>query len=153
MVSDSPSGESRESGEKPPPRSYSEVFWEQFPAYLAMGMSSDEYWNGDSALTIAYRKAEKIKNDRLNEQLWLQGMYIYEALCDASPLFRSFGKKGAKAHEYAKEPYSLTKKDKEDRQERDERAIYEKGMARVEAFLKRTDPKAEAEVRKDAHDS
>lgn len=34
-------------------------------------------------------------------------MYIYEAICDASPLFHAFAKKGTKAHPYRDRPYPL----------------------------------------------
>lgn len=34
-------------------------------------------------------------------------MYIYEAFCDASPLFHDFAKKGTKAHPYRDKPYPL----------------------------------------------
>ena len=71
-------------------------------------MTNDEFWRGDPALVKAYRKAEELRRDRINQEQWWQGMYIYEALCDVSPLFRSFGKKGAKAVPYPKKPYDIT---------------------------------------------
>ena len=77
------------------------------PYYLSIGMSADEFWRGDSTLVKAYQKAEELRKDRKNQELWWQGMYIYDALCAASPLFRAFGKKGAKAAPYAKEPYNI----------------------------------------------
>lgn len=51
----------------------------------------------------------------------MQGMYFYEALCDASPLFRFSIKKGVvKPEPYAKEPYPITA---EEVRERELRAI------------------------------
>jgi hypothetical protein len=38
-------------------------------------------------------------------------MYVYEALCDASPLLQAFAKKGTKAHPYVDHPYSITSED------------------------------------------
>ena len=59
---------------------YTEKFYECFPYYLSIGMTPEQYWDGDPTLTKYYRKADEIKKERLNEELWLQGMYIYEAL-------------------------------------------------------------------------
>lgn len=53
-------------------------------------------------------------------------MYIYEALCNVSPLFRAFGKKGAKALPYPKEPYDITPPKKRDKA--DERSVEKKKM-------------------------
>ena len=70
-------------------------------------MSYDEYWNGDVWAVVAYNKAEKRRKERKNQELHLQGMYFYEALCDASPILHAFAKKGTKAHPYRTEPYKL----------------------------------------------
>ena len=72
-----------------PKRTISEVFWEAFPAYLAMGMSSDEYWNGDAQACVAYRKAYKEKLQLQDAMLWRQGLYVYHALCCVAPYFNS----------------------------------------------------------------
>ncbi len=60
-----------------------------------------------------YQEAEKKRVERDNWMAWMQGMYIYEALCDASPIFRDFGKKGTKAVPFRNEPYKLFKDDEE----------------------------------------
>ena len=75
---------------------YGEVFNTHFPYYLSIGMTEEQYWDGDPELVKYYRKAEEIRNEKRNQELWLQGMYIYEALCDASPIFHAFAKKGTK---------------------------------------------------------
>ena len=74
-------------------------------------MTPEQYWDGDPALTRYYRQADEIRRKRKNEELWLQGMYIYEALCDVSPILHAFAKKGTKANPYADHPYSITKSD------------------------------------------
>ena len=84
-------------------------------------MTADQYWDGDPALPKYYRKAYELQRKRRNEELWLQGMYIYEALCDVSPLLQAFAKKGTKAHPYPDHPYSLTKEDREEEQKQKER--------------------------------
>ena len=62
-----------------------------------MGMSPDDYWHGDPALLKAYRKMDEIRRERENEMLWLQGMYIYEAIGDLAPILHAFAKKGTDA--------------------------------------------------------
>lgn len=79
-------------------------------------MTYEQYWYGDVWMVEAYRNADKFKKQRTNEQLWIQGMYIYEAICDASPLFHVLVKK-AKAIPYRSEPYPLFKDEKSEVQE------------------------------------
>lgn len=70
-------------------------------------MTPKEYWEGDGDLPKYYRKAEELRQERINWQLHLQGMYVYEAICDASPLFQTFAKKGTKAIPYRSVPYGV----------------------------------------------
>ena len=87
-----------------------EIFLKVFPAYNAMGMSYDEFYNQDHELVIAYREAFKIKQKQINEQLWLQGLYVYHAFCDVAPLLIPFNKH-PKAEPYLKEPIPLYDED------------------------------------------
>ena len=89
---------------------YTEQFYEVFPYYLSIGMTYEQFWEGDPELVKYYRKAEELKNDKKNQELWLQGMYIYEALCDVAPILHSMAKKGTKARPYPERPYALTEK-------------------------------------------
>lgn len=117
---------------------YTERFYEAFPYYLAMGMSAEQFWDGDPDLARYYRKAEEIRNERRNQELWLQGLYIYEALCDASPIFHSFAKKGTKPHPYAERPYSLTDKERKKEQKAKEQSMRDKGKRYMEAIMLQT---------------
>jgi hypothetical protein len=115
---------------------YTERFYEQFPYYLSIGMTPDQYWNGDPALAKSYRKADEISLDRRNQELWLQGMYIYEAICDASPILHAFAKKGTKPLPYPEKPYAITEKQREKNSQSKEKAISDKGKKMMEAFMK-----------------
>ena len=99
-----------------------------------MGMSPTDYWEGDPCLVKAYRKAWELKARERNREMWLQGLYIYEALCDVSPILHAFAKNGTKPKEYLKEPIALTEKEVRERKERDERERYEKLKAHVLAW-------------------
>ena len=99
-------------------KSYTKTFYEAFPFYLSVGMTPEQYWDGDPTLARHYRKAEEMRQKRKNEELWLQGMYIYEALCDVSPIFHAFAKRGTKPTPYPDHPYSITNKEREAEKER-----------------------------------
>jgi hypothetical protein len=99
-------------------KSYTKLFYEIFPFYLSIGMTPEQYWDGDATLARYYRKAEELRRKRKNEELWLQGMYIYEALCDVSPVLNAFAKKGTKPNPYSDHPYSITNKEREAEKER-----------------------------------
>lgn len=88
------------------------------PQYLAIGMTADEYWNGDPDLVKAYRKAEQIRLERQNYESWVQGAYIYEALCDAAPVFRDFVKNGTKPRPYRDKPFDFNTKPKTENQKK-----------------------------------
>ena len=105
---------------------------------MSIGMTYDEFWNQDVKLVEVYRKAMELRDKRRNQELWLQGMYIYEALCDASPLFRFSMKKGVvKPEPYAKEPYPITAAEVREREERDARVKEERLKAEFAAFAER----------------
>lgn len=114
---------------------YTEKFYEMFPYYLSIGMTYEQYWEGDSTLVRYYRKAEEMRNDRRNQELWLQGMYVYEAICDVSPILHAFAKKGSKPHPYPTKPYAISEKQIRKEREEKERAIAAKGKRFMEAIM------------------
>ena len=108
---------------------YTERFYEQFPYYLSIGMTPEQYWDGDPYLARAFRKADELRMERKNQELWLQGMYIYEAICDASPILHDFAKKGTK-------PYPITEKQHRRNTVDKEKEKFDKGKKLMEAFMK-----------------
>jgi hypothetical protein len=116
------------------------------PHYLAMGMTYEQFWDGDVTAHKAFREAEKIRLQRNNQMLWLQGAYIYEALLDVTPYLKAFSKGRPKP--YAKEPYDLFKEQREEREAREERERYERIKANVAAFAKAQKEKREKESEK-----
>ena len=92
-----------------------------FPAYLAMGMTYELFWLGDPNLVKAYRAADRIRRRRRNEELWLEGIYMVEAL--SSTVGNMFAK-GAK-HQYPTEPFPITLEEQQERKEREQRARME----------------------------
>lgn len=72
---------------------------------MAMGMTYDEFWHGNYAKLEYYRKAYEAKRETANYDAWLQGAYVYDALCMVSPILHAFAKSGAKPVPYHKKPY------------------------------------------------
>lgn len=86
-----------------------EYFKEMCPFFISIGMTYEQFWYDDMSIAQAYLKAYEIKQEREIEvdqwNIWKQGMYIYEALCDVSPVLHAFSKKGTKPLPYPSAPY------------------------------------------------
>jgi hypothetical protein len=120
--------------ETAPQLSYTEQFYNCFPFYLSIGMTYDQYWNSDCLLVKYYREAFDIRKKRENESLWLQGAYIYDALCAVSPVLHAFAKAGTKPQPYLDAPYPLTKKESEDIEASKRKADRQRARAIFEAW-------------------
>ena len=123
-----------------------EIFEEAFPFYLAIGMSYAEYWEGDPKLAQYYRKAYRIKQEEINNNAWLQGMYIYDAVSTAlHNALRGFGKQKPPAKDYAKQPYELNNKVKTEAEKAKEVEIeQEKAAAWMENFVRTNQGKSQS---------
>lgn len=86
-------------------------------------------------LTRYYRKADVLRRKRENEDRWLQGMYIYEALCDVAPVLHAFAKKGTKPTPYPDHPYALTVNDRAEEKKLKEKREREKARQYMEAKM------------------
>ena len=117
-----------------PSFTYTEKFYELFPYYLSIGMTPEQYWESDCTLVKYYRKAEELRNEKRNQELWLQGMYIYEAICDVAPILHAFAKKGTKPTPYSTKPYPLNDKQSKRDEEEKQRKLTEKGKKFMEAM-------------------
>ncbi|MFA5675457.1 MAG: hypothetical protein WDA65_02945 [Christensenellales bacterium] len=84
---------------------FAELADELCPAYMSMGVPYNEYWHGDYSQLAYYEKAFEMKRERVNHDAWLQGAYVYDALCFVSPILHAFAKAGTKPIPYHKNPY------------------------------------------------
>lgn len=104
-------------------------------------MTEEQYWDKDCCLVKFYREADKLRKERMNQELWLQGMYFYDALSRVSPILRAFGKKGTKPQPYVEEPYPITKQRMEETTTKNEHAKYEKGLRYMQTLKMQSDKK------------
>lgn len=93
---------------------------------MAMGMSYDDYWHGDYTALPYYRKAYALKRQEANEKLWLQGIYIMNAIGCMIP------KTDIK---YPEEPYALTQKEKDEQAERRRKKEIEDARSYMETMM------------------
>jgi len=118
------------------------IFDKAFPTYLAMGMTYDEFYNKDHTLAIAYRKAFDMKRDQANSDMWLQGVYVYEAIARVAPLLVPFAKH-PKAEPYLEKPFPIRKVNSEPagKEAAESNAVNDKGMAYMFAQMMKINSK------------
>lgn len=121
------------------PHTYTEIFEEHLPYYLSIGMTWDEYWNGDNQMPKYFRKADRMKRQRDNQKLWMLGAYVYEAIYDLVPVLRfSMSKQAVKPLPYMERPFPLDQKEIEEQREEEERKRAAEIKAKISAWQKRT---------------
>lgn len=92
-------------------------------------MTYEQYWNGDVQMAETFLEADRLRQQRQNNEAWLQGMYFYDGLCCA--LSSAFGKKGHKARSYPAKPYALADEKQEQKETQDE-----KERLRAEVYMR-----------------
>lgn len=98
-----------EEGSKVERTSLTELFEKNCPIYMSYGMTYNEFWYGSAYMVSFYRESYKLKLKQQDENNWMQGMYVYEALCKVSPVLHAFSKKGTKPLPYAEKPFLMDK--------------------------------------------
>lgn len=139
-------------------RSFGEVFDEMFPHYLVMGMTPEQYWDGENWLKKAFRKAYQIRmenEERITDRnMWMMGLYVRDALHSVLLLVNGFVPKGAEVGKYPEKPRleeaeaqrrEENKKKKEEEQQRLAMAMLQAQFAR---FNKRFEEKHSQEPQK-----
>lgn len=81
--------------------SYTKVFNEVFPMLLLVGMTYDQFWNDDVCIAKHYIKLYKVINMRREQDAWMLGIYVKEALQDVMSSF------GNRKYNYPEKPYGF----------------------------------------------
>lgn len=90
-------------------QTYSDALDEVCAYYMAIGVSCDEFWHGDYTRLEHYQKAHETKNEMRNQEMWMQGLYIFDAVSIA---MSNALRKSGKPESYIKKPYDLKPKEK-----------------------------------------
>ena len=124
-----------EDGDSATAPSYTDVFESQFPYYISIGMTEEQYWDKDCCLVKFYREADELKRERINQEAWLQGMYFYDALARISPILQAFAEKGTRAKPYVERAYPINKKKNKDIQTDEEKKKHLEGLQYMKSFM------------------
>ena len=79
---------------------------------MAIGMTYDQYWFEDPWIAKTFREADKLRQARINEEAWLNGVYV--AMAISGTIGNAFRETGAPKMEYPQEPYPLKEKEQID---------------------------------------
>ena len=85
--------------------SLTKTFEKACPIYMSYGMSYHDFWYGPAFMTTFYKDAYKLRVRQQDENNWMLGMYVYEAILNCSPVLHAFSKKGTKPLPYPEKPY------------------------------------------------
>lgn len=94
-------------------------------------MSYEEYWNGDPWLVCFYREMHRMRNEQKNQEMWIQGLYFYDAL--SVVMQNSFGK--GKKEKYTEKPFQIYPKTEAEK-EREDAIARKKLVAQLNAWQK-----------------
>lgn len=87
---------------------------------MAMGMGYDEYWNCSPQRYKAYRKAHQMRTEQKNQEMWLQGWYVYKAIETALHNQPAFATKPVKPVSYLEQPIRITPLSAEEKRAKEE---------------------------------
>lgn len=91
-------------------------------------MTFEQFWYGPPQLCETYRKLHRIRTEQRNQELWLQGLYVYDALAVA--LNNAFSKRKEK---YLSQPFKLFEPTEEEKKLEAER-IRQKFVEQLDAW-------------------
>lgn len=105
---------------------------------MLYGMSYEQFWYDDPWMVVAYREAFLLRQRHRNEQMWIQGAYIANAVSTA--INNAFSKR---KHDYMKAPLDIYPKTQAEEQEeiRQQRIDLIRKLSMVSAKYKATHQK------------
>ena len=88
-------------------------------------MTYTQFWDEDPELAVFYIKAHDLKRQERNQEMWMQGLYVYKAIECFVPVLVSSPRKGAKVERYLDHliPINGEQADKQERNIRKEKAM------------------------------
>lgn len=68
---------------------------------MALGMTYEQFWYGDPWMVKTFERAHELRNEMLNQQMWVMGLYITDSI--GSVVSTALGKR----RDYMKKPIDL----------------------------------------------
>lgn len=121
----------------------SKIFHDAFPHYMVMGMSAEEYWDGEPWLVKAYRKAYRIRIENeektADRNAWRIGEYIRYALASVPITVNGFAPKGHHLQSYPEKPMTMIAEERkmEKNKKKQEERKQEMAQALFHAFTEK----------------
>lgn len=126
------------------PTPYGDIFDKLLPSYIAMGMTYDEYWDGEVGTKTAYRKAYEMRMEHdqrvADRNNWLMGRYVMGALQAVPLLVAGLNvKSGTRIPDYPDKPFYDTydQKQKEEAKAKHEEDQTKLAMAVFQSSIER----------------
>ena len=123
---------------------YGDIFDQVLPSYMAMGMTYDQFWDGEVGMKTAYRKAysERIEQEQriADRNNWMMGQYIISVLNSVPLLVAGLNvKRGANLPSYMEKPIyeRLDAEKKEEDRKKHEEEQTKLAMAMFQAGIER----------------
>ncbi len=114
--------------------------------YMSIGVSYDEFWYGDYC-RLKYYESQYIAQRKIhNEEMWMQGAYIYNAISVA--LSNAFRGKGKTPDKYLEKPFEFfgkTEREKRLEEERTRQKIIA-NLNRIASEWKKQDERRHSET-------
>ena len=81
---------------------------------MSIGCTYDQFWHSDPWIAYYYHEAEVHRRETHNYEMWLQGLYVNNAIQSGLAAF-SYGlngRKGKKPEGYMQNPIAITEREK-----------------------------------------
>lgn len=102
---------------------------------MAIGMGYDEFWNCSPSRYIAYREAHKLRVEQKNQEMWMQGLYVFKAIETALHNQPAFSTEPVQPVSYLEEPIRITPYTEQEKIQKEE-AQREKELKALTDYLK-----------------
>lgn len=115
-----------------------EMFTEICPTYIVYGMTYEQFWYGDPWMVRAYKEAFMLRQKKRNEEMWIQGAYVSNAVAVA--IGNAFSKHKV---DYLKKPLDIYPKTEAERKDeiRQERMDLVRKLSMLSSAFKRKQQK------------
>jgi hypothetical protein len=110
--------------------SYTDAFEKACPIFMSYGLSYDDFWHGDPFKAKYQLKTYQLNIRHEDELMWEQGMYIYEAILQCSPILHPFSK-ATNPLPYTEKPHLVQLEDKENEEKKQQEIENERLKAQI----------------------